>query len=117
VDFKDFMGQTVKVKHSIQLNGCEASDSQSINILNLSNNIPAANFLRLFPNPANTMVELSGITNPVSIEICDGMGRIIIQAKCSVNSISIPVEILPRGIYYVRISNEKYRRTIPFTRI
>lgn len=116
-DFNNFQGQTVKVAHTVLLNGCEARDSQTLKIINLSNGILAPNLLRLYPNPTNSVIELSGITKPVSIEIHDGMGRTVFQAKCSETSILIPVEFLPSGIYYVLVSDDKYRRTIPFTRM
>lgn len=116
-DFKDFLGQTVKIRHTIQLSGCEASDSQTISIANLSKvNLPMEE-IQLFPNPANSKLLLSGIVGPVYINISDPTGKSVLRISCNVNKIEIPIDNIPEGQYFMTISNMENRKVIPFTKI
>jgi len=116
-DFKDYLGQTVKVKHTIQLNGCEASDSQSISIAKLSNGKHRMDAIRLFPNPANNMLQMSGISGSVTIEITDFAGKAIIHMTSSEHTLEISLDGLPEGQYYLTVFSKEYHKVIPFTKI
>ncbi|MFM7764082.1 MAG: T9SS type A sorting domain-containing protein, partial [Sphingomonadales bacterium] len=106
-----------KVKHTIQLNGCEASDSQSIGIAKLSNIKHRMDAIRLFPNPANNKLQLFGISGSVIIEITDFTGKALIRRASSEHTLEISLDGLPEGQYYLTVFSKEYHKVIPFTKI
>jgi len=116
VDFKNLQGKIVKVRHSVLLNGCEASDSLNVAIANLSKQNQSLEGIRLYPNPASNRLQLSGIGGLVNLEITDLYGKVLMRLTSSDQNLEIPIDGLPQGQYYLTISNSEYRKVIPFTK-
>jgi hypothetical protein len=107
-DFSSFQGQTVTVAHTVLLNGCEASDSQSINIISLGYRASSeSHTFRVYPNPANEkfIIEYQG-ESTAQVELFDITGkkledRIILHK--GINHIS--AENIPNGIYLISVKS------------
>jgi len=68
---------------------------------------PIAQALRLFPNPASTTIWADVDETPQSVEVFSVNGqRLSASFSNNGNTVSIPTESLPRGIYYVKIAGE-----------
>jgi sensor domain CHASE-containing protein len=62
----------------------------------------------IYPNPANDIVRIVPVDNPnnSSVEIINAVGQIVKLESLSNSTLSIPVNDLERGIYFVRVQNE-----------
>lgn len=73
--------------------------------------VPQENKFSIFPNPATTQIKISSslLEQKSTIELFDITGRRVLQHKTSSanQEITINVSAFQRGIYMVRISNEK----------
>lgn len=57
----------------------------------------------IFPNPATDIVEISATQNITRIEVVSATGQIMHETEVNEESVSINVENLPSGTYFVRI--------------
>lgn len=70
------------------------------------------NHLRVYPNPANTDVNIrygAMGPNPVLTDLVDGFGRTIFSG---LNATCIDVSLLPAGLYFIRFSSGKDHRAV-----
>ena len=82
----------------------------------LSNKIFEANSFKIYPNPAKASVTIE-CDNPSNIAnqpftIIDALGKIVLKGILNEGDNSINVEQLSKGIYYVKIANNKASRFI-----
>lgn len=61
------------------------------------------NSISIYPNPANESVNITGLQGGESIKLYDITGRIVDQSKVENVSVTIPLDRLSEGIYYIRI--------------
>jgi hypothetical protein len=74
--------------------------------------------VHLFPNPASDLLTIQGISQGVSIEILDRLGRQVLLMQCNgtLEQILLP-ENMPSGNYAVRLVDEKQGvKYLPFIR-
>lgn len=67
--------------------------------------------LRVYPNPANDQLFVNGALPADEITITDALGQVV---KTQRGSAAIPLEELPDGIYYVRLTREENIFTTTF---
>jgi hypothetical protein len=73
----------------------------------------------LYPNPANSFVRIN-IENPINtpnkIEILDNLGNIIRAYSYNLlgSEILLPIDDVPSGTYFARITSDKSRYIVPF---
>lgn len=74
-----------------------------------SNTIPVENIaiskLKLYPNPANDFIILSGYTGK-NISVLSIYGRTLLEKEVINNETQLDISNLPEGIYFVRINNQ-----------
>lgn len=61
----------------------------------------------IYPNPTSNVLNIESKTNISNIEIIDINGRSLLSKPLDSNSTSINVESLSKGVYFVKVSNEK----------
>ena len=81
-----------------------ASFSTNCNLTTEINENSKLNNLIVFPNPSSNKITISGLKGLQQLEILDVTGKIVINLTVS-NNQNINIESLPKGLYFVRISN------------
>lgn len=61
----------------------------------------------IYPNPTSNVLNIESKTNILNIEIIDINGRSLLSKSQNSSSTSINVESLSKGVYFVKVSNEK----------
>ena len=66
-------------------------------------------FLNIYPNPSNDNITISSpsLTGITQLSIFNVSGKKIIDRQLTVNENRIDISTLPRGVYFVRVQNEK----------
>lgn len=85
-------------------NGCIASDSSVIHVIsdvNVEEN-QSGNW-GIYPNPAQSQINVFGLKNNVSVIILDALGRTVYSASLNSSNSSIDVRNLVAGLYYLKI--------------
>jgi hypothetical protein len=72
-------------------------------------NEPHVSTLSVYPNPAmdKIMIETSTITTTSHLSILNPNGQEIITGQISEPKTAINISNLPRGVYFVRVTNDK----------
>lgn len=78
----------------------DASETATAIVTNISR---VETSIDIFPNPANDIVEISATQNITRIEVVSATGQIMHETEVNEESVSINVENLPSGTYFVRI--------------
>jgi photosystem II stability/assembly factor-like uncharacterized protein len=67
------------------------------------------NNINIYPNPASTAlnINLEHYTNNAQIEIINAQGQVVFIKNISSKNIAINIETLPKGIYFVRLIDDK----------
>jgi photosystem II stability/assembly factor-like uncharacterized protein len=68
-----------------------------------------ANSLIIFPNPAKNKITISSsaITGNTQLSIFNVNGEKVLERQLTNNETQIDISVLPRGVYFVRVQNEK----------
>jgi Zn-dependent metalloprotease len=96
----------------IELPGCQTEPAVlNINAIDCSVNVneELANNLRIYPNPVEDIVFISGLNNQnesIYIDLIDISGRKLIT-KIATEDTTISTENLPSGVYFINISGGK----------
>lgn len=61
--------------------------------------------VKVYPNPTNDFLYISGIANAENLQIIDSLGRIVSKQTTSENQLQINVSQLKPGMYFVAIEN------------
>jgi len=61
--------------------------------------------VNVFPNPTTDIVTIGGLTSPAIITIMDANGRVLFARKVNAEAITLPIESLAKGIYFVNIES------------
>lgn len=78
----------------------DASESATAIVTSISE---VENNIAIFPNPATDIVEISATQNITRIEVVSATGQIMHETEVDEESVSINVENLPSGTYFVMI--------------
>lgn len=63
--------------------------------------------LNLYPNPASGIINISGLTDKVNLQVIDPLGKIILVKTVERNQNQIDISSLENGIYIFKISDAK----------
>lgn len=69
------------------------------------------NAIRLYPNPANTFIQITGLKNNARVSFYNSIGQMLSDGNTSNNEI-ISIEDLPNGFYTVKIESGNHVKTI-----
>jgi uncharacterized repeat protein (TIGR02543 family) len=78
-----------------------ANFSSTVNVLDIQNE----NSIDIFPNPANEVLYIKGITGEISVSISDMNGKIVLNKLMNQNHIDI--SNLPNGVFTLQIMAKK----------
>lgn len=95
-------------------NGCANSDTIFVDVITSINDLTTA-VLKLYPNPATTYLNIEQVngTESTLVELHGADGRLVLTEKLSsgVDKKTLDVSALAKGIYTVKIANDKSGKT------
>lgn len=62
--------------------------------------------VNIYPNPATSIVNLSGLTGNESIYVYNASGRVVKQFKAEQELVQVPLDNLEPGMYYINITDQ-----------
>ena len=80
--------------------------------LEISNVSSSPNSIRLFPNPATTVVAISSPQEITNITIINLLGQLIYARECDTEKVQLDISAWPAGIYFVRINGTEVKKFI-----
>ncbi len=69
------------------------------------------NHFQMFPNPAKDILYITNIPENANVEITNVLGNIVFKEKAKSSEIKISTANWAQGVYFISISNNKYRET------
>lgn len=69
--------------------------------------------LKVYPNPANEMVMISGVHPGDELRVVDAVGRLVHQREVQSSSPTINLDGIEQGSYFIIVSNSESARTTP----
>jgi Secretion system C-terminal sorting domain len=76
--------------------------------VNLNNNLAVESFnrdlIKIYPNPASTVLNISDVTGVNDYEIYDIVGKVVLKSSKFISN-TIDIATLNNGIYYLKINN------------
>ena len=71
--------------------------------------IKTGNGITIIPNPSNDKITISSsaITGNTQLSIFNVSGEKVLERQLTDNETQIDISALPRGVYFVRVQNEK----------
>jgi hypothetical protein len=100
VDFKDYLGKSVKVIHKVWDKNCNTTDSTTINVANLGIAEAPQSMVSIYPNPvkdAFTIHIKSKFTG--RLWLVNSQGQTVLELKTVNDGMVIPVQQLSAGVY------------------
>jgi len=82
-----------------------------INDESLSNNDIFNSKLKIYPNPVNDRVFISGDLDKANIEIYNAIGQLVLKEN---QNSSVNVVHLKKGLYFIKIIGENKKTTLKF---
>lgn len=70
------------------------------------------NTLKVYPNPTNAFLNISGIANEGNLQIIDNLGRVVSEQTTTGDNLQINVSLLKSGMYFVKIENAQLIRFV-----
>ncbi len=61
--------------------------------------------INVYPNPATVQVTVAGLQKEDQITLVDGLGNKVRQYESSDDKMTVPMDQLQRGIYYIVVTN------------
>ena len=83
----------------------------------LSNNKNYFDSVTLFPNPAQSVLNIGGLQNDFDAVIFNTVGQKILDYKVSASKPTIDVSILQIGTYLINLTNENQSKTLKFIKL
>jgi hypothetical protein len=80
-----------------------------------SDDVLSSAFVNVYPNPANDVLNISGVLDSFEYQIVDLSGKVIISGSSNNNS-RIDVSQLSSGVYFAKINGEDANRVIKFVK-
>jgi PKD repeat protein len=89
-------------------NGCIAT-SQAFNFVIQGMYAVSNNEINIYPNPSTSVlnIEVKYLTSYSLIEMINTQGQIVFSKKVNAKNTSINIETLPKGIYFVKLIDDK----------
>jgi hypothetical protein len=97
---------SINGQHRRVWDNCDVQDKTQPRESELITNLNAENAIKLFPNPANTTVSISGVQEGQSFKLFNSLGSIVYAGKIT-STKEFSIENLPEGIYFFKIDNSK----------
>lgn len=72
--------------------------------------------VKIYPNPAQKVLNLKATTNLNQVEIIDAFGNVVKHFNPNQTQFQLPIETLAQGIYYLKISAADYNVTERFVK-
>ena len=74
--------------------------------------------IRVFPNPATDVLNiLTGLNDNCSVSISNLIGEKVVQIDDKCNSLSVPINQLTQGVYYLTIINRGKEKKVKFVKL
>jgi hypothetical protein len=88
------------------MNGCLGTTFLALNVSECTG-LEKNSFseVKVFPNPASTVVNIQVPVNSSTFELCDLTGRVLLNGECRNGSGAIDISGLPAGVYMVRVKD------------
>ncbi|XMO85736.1 T9SS type A sorting domain-containing protein [Algibacter sp. AS12] len=108
-------GQISEAEYSVFDNGynptyTEIQGTTTCSTLSVNAEVKSTS-IRVFPNPSNNYIQISGISEKLSYSLYDTLGKAVKQGSIS-NNEKINIISLPKGLYYLNIGNTIYKKVI-----
>ena len=87
--------------------GCSATDSITIGIRPLSIDLIHPEDILIYPNPTSTVLHIQA-PNLRTAQLLDIYGKQLIQQNCNSDQLTLDLNLLPNGIYLLRLSSEAW---------
>ena len=69
---------------------------------------PGASHIDIYPNPAHSVLQLNAVnTTATQVQLCDLLGKVWINEPVYANKKSISLELLPAGVYLLRVQTSE----------
>ncbi len=94
---------------SLSYSGTKSTKSESVSSLNETE-------LKIYPNPVNDMIFISGLDNKCSIQIINLQGKIVQSAHLENGAEGIDVSQLNTGVFILKVMTEETTKTLRFIR-
>ncbi|HEY0976422.1 MAG TPA: SBBP repeat-containing protein [Flavobacteriales bacterium] len=106
--------ETVGAYHAwvTDIHGCSWS-TDTVVLLSTDVQTVITSGLRLFPNPVHGMLQIeSGTTGPLTVEVLDQSGRVVVRRTFTSGTGRLSVENLPAGAYLLRSSDGRHAKLL-----
>ncbi len=89
--------------------GCNSQEEVEAACLTTVEEIKTGNELTIIPNPSNDKITISSpaITGNTQLSIFNVSGEKVIERQLTDTETQIDISALPRGVYFVRVQDEK----------
>jgi photosystem II stability/assembly factor-like uncharacterized protein len=89
--------------------GCDSQEEVELHCQTLVEEIKAGKGIEIIPNPSNDLITISSsaITGNTILSIFNVSGQKVIERQLTDNETQIDISALQRGVYFVRVQNEK----------
>lgn len=96
----------------------DQDDSYTYSNVVLLHNSSAAGSLRIYPNPAEDLLQVQGLNGAANYSICDVKGTVVLNAAATNTEagLSINISSLSKGMYFIRIADKEKNETIRFVK-
>lgn len=95
---------------SVPVSGSFYYDGSVLGMNNLSNEIG----IKLFPNPSDKQIQLSGVEHYSAVKIYDIQGRLILSKSIANSNEIVSIESLPVGVYTIQFLNSEEVESMHF---
>jgi hypothetical protein len=103
------------------INGCTASDEVEIVTTSSTADLSDLYGITIYPNPVDDLLSIRSKSLPIGqVRLFDSLGRLMIERKNSAADdtfISLNVEQLSPGVYYVFIKNDVFRGSVKVVKL
>ena len=89
--------------------GCNSPEEVEEHCLTTVEEIKTGNGITIIPNPSNDKITISSsvITGNTQLSIFNVSGEKVLERQLTDNETQLDISALPRGVYFVRVQNEK----------
>jgi PKD repeat protein len=101
-DFKDYLGKSVKVFHTVWEKNCNATDSATINVTNLGLEAQRETAVQVYPNPVQDAFTIQTNSDYSGrLWLTNSQGQKVLELKDVKDGMVVKVLGLPSGVYMV----------------
>jgi len=104
--------QPVNEAYFIDVDNIKVLDGSSVGIRAFDENT-----IRIFPNPTQRELQISGLSGVANISIIDVTGQVVHTLQCNNHSsATIDISVLSAGIYFATFNNSAGKKTMRFVK-